>query len=289
MKVSTGEKIFRVVNTIFLTLVAAVSLFPILNIVARSLSSIGGLASGRVFIWPIGFHWDGWLYILKRTNFIPSLKNSVFITAIGTATAIVITTLTAYALSKPHLKGRRLIIFLYVFFMIFDIGIVPNFFQIKQFGLFNTRWALILPTLINPYYLFVLKTSLEQMPDSLEEAARIDGATHTQVLWHVVIPVSTASIATIVVFFSVNYWNKYFDALMYITDSTKKPITLFLYELIKLSNLTEGTGEIELAATISPEIMDASAVVLTVLPILAVYPLMQRYFVKGVMVGSIKG
>jgi len=289
MKISKGEKIFRVINTVFLLTIAAVSVFPILNILARSLSSTGGIASGKVYITPIGFHWGGWLFILKRTNFLNSFYNSVFITIIGTVIAIIITTLTAYALSKPYLKGRKFFIFLYIFFMVFDIGIVPNFFQIKAFGLFNSIWSLILPGLINPYYLFVLKTSLEQMPESLEEAAKIDGASYTRILVDIVVPVSKASIATIVVFFSVNYWNKYFDALMYITDSSKKPITLFLFELIKLSNDTEGLGDISLAATISPEIMDASAVVLTVIPILLVYPLMQRYFTKGVMVGSIKG
>jgi len=137
--------------------------------------------------------------------------------------------------------------------------------------------------------MFVLKTSFEKMPDELEEAARIDGASTTRILFSIVIPVMKASIATMVVFFSVNYWNKYFDALMYITKDRLKPVTLFLYELIKNFQQPSGLGEVELAATVSPEIMQASAVVLTILPILAVYPFMQKYFVKGIMVGSVKG
>jgi putative aldouronate transport system permease protein len=289
MKATLRENAFRAVNTGFLLAIAALCLFPILNILAQSLSSVGAVAGGKVWLWPVGFNPEGWKYILLRTSFLNALKNSLFLTTAGTLIAIFTTTLTAYSLSKRHLKGRKFFAYLYVFFMIFSAGIVPHYFQIKSYGLINTLWALILPSVINPYYMFVLKTSLEHMPEGLEEAAKMDGASQTRILLSVVLPLSMASIATIVVFFSVNYWNKYFDALLYITKSELKPVTLFLYELIKQSSMPEGLGEVELAATVSPEIMRASAVILTILPILAVYPFMQRHFVKGVMVGSVKG
>jgi len=142
---------------------------------------------------------------------------------------------------------------------------------------------------VSPYNTFVLKSNFESVPDSLEEAARIDGASFTRILSSVIIPVSKAGIATIVIFTAVSYWNRYFDALMYITKQRLKPAALLLYEFIKLSTMEEGMGEPELAALVSPDIKNASIVVLTVIPILAIYPFMQRYFVKGVMVGSVKG
>ena len=149
--------------------------------------------------------------------------------------------------------------------------------------------ALNLPCQISPYYTFVLKSSFEAIPDDLEEAARIDGASYWQILWHVILPVSKAYLATIVIFTAVAFWNRYFNALLYITDQDLKPSALFLYEFIKLGAVEDGLGEVDLIAKVSPDIKNASAVMLTVLPILAIYPFMQRYFVKGAMAGSIKG
>jgi len=289
VKTTWDEKIFNAVVYIVSITFALICLLPIMNIFARSMSGLTAVAAGKVWIWPVNFSLAGWKYILERSTFLTALKNSIFITAFGTCAGVFITVLTAYALSKRHLKGRTFFAFLYVFLMIFDPGILPKYFQIKSYNLLNNTWSLILPHFIKPYYMFVLKTSFEKMPDELEEAARIDGASTTRILFSIVIPVMKASIATMVVFFSVNYWNKYFDALMYITKDRLKPVTLFLYELIKNFQQPSGLGEVELAATVSPEIMQASAVVLTILPILAVYPFMQKYFVKGIMVGSVKG
>jgi putative aldouronate transport system permease protein len=289
LKLSRGEKIFQVLNYVLVIICALVCLLPIMNIFARSLSGISAVAGGKVWIWPVDFNIGGWKYIIYRTNFLTALKNSFFITIVGTTIAVVTTILTAYTLSKPHVKGRTFVAYLYVTFMIFNAGIVPNYFLLKSYGLLNTIWVLILPAVVNPFYMFVLKTSFENIPASLEEAAKIDGASNTRTLISVVVPVSQAAIATIIVFYSVNFWNRYADALMYITKDNLKPVTLFLYEMIKKSASAEGLGEVELAATVSPDIMTASAVVLTVMPILFVYPFMQKYFVKGVMVGSVKG
>jgi putative aldouronate transport system permease protein len=289
MKKSRGEIIFNVVNNLFMLLVGCMAIFPVINILARSLSSIEMVAGGEVYLFPKGFNLRGWKYVLNQTNFLVCLRNSVIITSCGTVLGLAITTLTAYALSHKELVGRHLIIGLYVFFMIFSAGIVPDYFQIKEYGLLNTYGALIFPCLLNPYYMFVLKSNFEHIPSSLEEAARIDGASWTQTFWTVILPVAKAAEATIVVFISVSYWNRYFDALMYITRGDRKPITLFLYEFIKLAQPGEGLGDLDLMATVSPDIMHASAVILTVLPIVAVYPFLQRYFVKGMLVGSVKG
>ena len=289
MKLSRGEKIYVFLMNVFMVVFSLICLLPVLNVFARSLSSVTAVAGGKVWFWPVQFSTAGWMYVIKYTSFLKSMGNSVINTLAGTGIALVITILTAYALSRPYLKGRKAVIYLYVFMMVFSAGTLPTYFQIKEYGLLNTRWALILPMLISPYNTFVLKSSFENIPDSLEEAARIDGACFTRILWSIVIPVSKAAIATIIIFTAVGYWNRYFDALLYITKQKLKPAALLLYEIIKLSEVEAGQGDVELAVAVSPEIKNASIVVLTVLPILAVYPFMQRYFVKGVMVGSVKG
>lgn len=289
MKLSRGEKIYVFIMNVVMVVFALICLLPVLNVFARSLSSVTAVAGGKVWFWPVQFSTAGWRYVIKYTSFLKAMGNSVINTLCGTGIALVITILTAYSLSRPYLKGRKVVIYLYVFMMVFSAGTLPTYFQIKEYGLLNTRWALILPMLISPYNTFVLKSSFENIPDSLEEAARIDGACFTRILWSIVIPVSKAAIATIIIFTAVGYWNRYFDALLYITKQKLKPAALLLYEIIKLSEVEAGQGDIELAVSVSPEIKNASIVVLTVLPILAVYPFMQRYFVKGVMVGSVKG
>ncbi len=289
MKLSRGEKIYVALLHVIMILAGLICLLPVLNVFARALSSVPAVAGGKVWFWPVEFNPEGWKYVLQRTSFLNSMGNSVIITLLGTVLSVFVTILTAYSLSRPYLKGRKVVIYLYVFMMIFNAGILPNYFQIKGYGLLNTRWALILPMVVSPYNTFVLKSNYASEPDSLEEAARIDGASFTRILSSVIIPVSKAGIATIVIFTAVSYWNRYFDALMYITKQRLKPAALLLYEFIKLSTMEEGMGEPELAALVSPDIKNASIVVLTVIPILAIYPFMQRYFVKGVMVGSVKG
>jgi putative aldouronate transport system permease protein len=289
VKLSRRENAFEIINVAILVICAVVSILPVFNVIAQSLSGISAVASRKVWFWPISFNFEGWRFVLYRTNYLNALKNSLIITSVGTIGAVVVTTLTAYTLSKPFIKGRSFFIYTYVFFLFFNVGIVPLYFQISSYNMLNTLWALILPTMVNPFYMFVLKKGLESMPESLEEAAKIDGASNFRILCTIVVPVQKASIATIIVFYSVNYWNKYFDALLYITRRSLQPVPLFLFELVKEFKMSEGLGEVDLAARVSPEIMQASAVVLTVLPILAAYPLMQKYFVKGVAIGAVKG
>lgn len=289
MKLSTGEKVYVSILHALLIVAALACLLPVLNVFASSLSSVPAVAGGKVWFWPVEFNSAGWKYVLERTSFLRSLGNSVINAGTGTVIAVLVTILTAFTLSRPAFKGRKAVIYLYVFMMIFNAGILPNYFQIKGYGLINTRWALILPAIISPYYTFVLKSGFESVPDSLIEAARMDGASYSRVLFSIVLPVSKASIATIVIFTAVAYWNRYFDALLYISKAQLKPAAMLMYEIVKLSAMEEGMGEVELAATVSPDIRNASIVVMTVLPILAIYPFMQRYFVKGVMVGSVKG
>lgn len=234
MKKTPSEKIFVGFCYAVMILSGLACLLPVLNMFAQSLSSVPAVTGGKVLFWPVDFNPEGWKYVIQRTSFFGSMKNTVINTAIGTTISVCITILTAYSISRPYFKGRTLLTYLYVFVMIFNAGTLPHYFQIKQYGLLNTRWALILPHLMSSYYVFVLKKNFEAIPDSLEEAARIDGASFTRILFSVIIPVSKAGIATIIVFTAVAYWNRYFDALLYITKQQQKPASLLLYEIIKL-------------------------------------------------------
>lgn len=288
MKLSRGEKVW--VSCMYVLAIACglICLLPVLNLFAKSLSSAKAVASNRVHFWPVEFNTLGWQYIWVYTSYLRCLGNSLINTIAGTSISLGITILTAYSLAHPELKGRKIFIYLYVFSMVFTAGTLPVYFQINSYNLINSRWSLILPHLVSPYYTFVLKSGFESVPDSLEEAARIDGASYTRTLTSIILPVSKASIATIVIFTAVAYWNRYFDALLYITKQPLKPLSLLLYEVIKLSKMEETNDEIY-GQGLSQTIKDASMVIMTILPILAIYPFMQRYFVKGVMVGSVKG
>ena len=288
MKLSRGEKVYVVCLNILAVICGLICLLPVLNLFAKSLSSVKAVASNQVMFWPVEFNAQGWRYIWVYTSYTRSLLNSAINTLAGTGISLVITILTAYSIAHPELKGRKIIIYLYVFSMVFSAGTLPVYFQINSYNLLNTRWALILPHLVSPYYTFVLKSGFEAVPDSLEEAARIDGASYTRTLTSIILPVTKASIATIVIFTAVAYWNRYFDALLYITKQPLKPLSLLLYEVIKLSKMEETNDEIY-GQKLSETIKNASMVVMTMIPILAIYPFMQRYFVKGVMVGSVKG
>ncbi|MBO4837282.1 MAG: carbohydrate ABC transporter permease [Clostridia bacterium] len=288
MKLSRGEKVYVVVMNVLAVICGLICLLPVLNLASKSLSSVKAVSGNSVLFWPVEFTTVGWQYIWVYTSYTRSLMNSVINTLCGTLLSLGITILTAYALAHPELKGRKVIIYLYVVSMVFSAGTLPMYFQLNSYNLLNTRWSLILPHLVSPYYTFVLKSGFESVPDSLEEAARIDGASYTRTLTSIVLPVSKASIATIVIFTAVAYWNRYFDALIYITKQPLKPLSLLLYEVIKLAKMEDTNDEIY-GQALSQIIKDASMVIMTILPILLIYPFMQRYFVKGVMVGSVKG
>ena len=288
MKLSRGDKVYVIVLNILAVASGLICLLPVLNLTAKSLSSVKAVVSGAVHLWPVEFNTAGWHYIWVYTSYLRCLGNSAINTIAGTLISLAITILTAYSLAHPELKGRKAIIYLYVFSMVFSAGTLPMYFQINSYGLINSRWSLILPHLVSPYYTFVLKSGFEAVPDSLEEAARIDGASYSRTLVSIILPVTKASIATIVIFTAVAYWNRYFDALLYITKQPLKPLSLLLYEVIKLSKMEDTNDEIY-GQKLSQTIKDASMVVMTIIPILAIYPFMQRYFVKGVMVGSVKG
>lgn len=285
---SKGEKIFNIINLIILSIFALITLLPFMHVVAKSMSEEGAVVSGTVKLIPIGFQLETYKYVLFETSFFNSFKVSSLVTVIGTISAILITAMTAYPLSNMRLKGRKLLIYFFIFTMIFNGGLVPNYLLFRYLGLINTIWAMIFPLFLNIFYVLIVKSFYENIPVSLQEAARIDGASNLLIFFKIILPIAKPILATLTVFYSVRYWNDYFHALIYITDPKLKPLQLHLLEIFRQSEDPLSSG-VDALINLSPEIVRATTVVVSTVPILLVYPFMQKHFVKGITIGSVKG
>ncbi|MBO1330935.1 carbohydrate ABC transporter permease [Streptomyces sp. VRA16 Mangrove soil] len=286
---SRGYRAFQGVNGIVLTLVVAVTLYPFVNIIARSFSGERQIRAGQVTLWPEGFNLTTYKIVFKDDMFWRNYGNTVLYTVVSTAVAMVLTTCYAYVLSKKHLRGRTGLIGVAVFTMFFTGGLIPNYVLITSLGLKNSIWAIALPNAISVFNLLVMKAFFESMPSDLEEAAQIDGLSTYGILLKVVLPLSKAVVATMVLFYSVSFWNSWFSAFLYLDDAEKMPVTVYLRNLILGSTGGANAGaNTDQLSQVGANIQ-AVAILLTALPILCVYPFVQRYFVKGVMLGAVKG
>lgn len=284
-----GYKVFRVVNVTVLILVMITMLYPFLMIVAQSFSSDTAIRSGHVSIFPVGFNLTTYRLVMGDATFWTDYRNTVVYTAVATLIAIVLTTCYAYVISKKHLRGRGVMIGIAVFTMFFNGGLIPNYILITSIGFRNTIWAIVLPNAISVFNLLVMKSFFENLPLELMEAAQIDGLNTYGILWYIVLPLSKAVLATMVLFYAVSFWNSWFSAFLYMDKSELFPVTVYLRNLIagasSASSSGAGTSDV---AQVSANIQSVT-MVLTVLPILCIYPFVQRYFVSGVMLGSVKG
>ncbi len=284
-----GYKVFRVVNVTVLILVMITMLYPFLMIVAQSFSSDTAIRSGHVSIFPVGFNLTTYRLVMGDATFWTDYRNTVVYTAVATLIAIVLTTCYAYVISKKHLRGRGVMIGIAVFTMFFNGGLIPNYILITSIGFRNTIWAIVLPNAISVFNLLVMKSFFENLPLELMEAAQIDGLNTYGILWYIVLPLSKAVLATMVLFYAVSFWNSWFSAFLYMDKSELFPVTVYLRNLIAgaSSASSSGAGATDVAQ-VSANIQSVT-MVLTVLPILCIYPFVQRYFVSGVMLGSVKG
>ena len=282
---------------LFLILFALTTLLPFLNLVAKGFSGESAVISGRVLFWPLDPTLKTYNYVLQGNTFFNAFKVSVLITLVGSVSAVIVTAMTAYPLSRSDFRGRKGFLYLWVFIMLFNGGMVPNYMLYRVLGLMDTMWCLMLPGLVSVYNMLLIKNYFETLPDSLEEAARIDGASNMRVLFQIVLPISLPMLATITLFYAVSYWNDYFTARMYISSIDKRPLQLYLYDLINnaLQIMNQGadgnTGALSAddVMNLTPESVRAAAITLSTLPILLVYPQLQKYFVSGIVVGSVKG
>jgi len=289
-KPTKGYRIFQVFNAIILTGVVVVTLYPFLNIVARSLSDEAYIIAGRVNLIPQGFNLTSYKLVMKDPMFWINYRNTLVYTVVATAIALVMTTCYAYVLSKKHLKGRAFLVGIAVFTMFFNGGLIPNYVLISGLGLKNTLWAIVLPNAISVFNLLVMKAFFESLPTELEEAAQVDGLSTYGILLRIVIPLSKAVIATMVLFYAVSFWNSWFSAFLYMDRLDLFPVTVYLRNLIAGAT---GAGSVSMLG--DPDSVQAAVtvqsvtIVLTTVPILLVYPFVQRYFVTGVMIGAVKG
>lgn len=284
-----GYRVFQVVNGLILTAVVVATLYPIINIVARSFSSDGYIRSGKVNLLPRGFNVTTYKAVMTNSMFWIDYRNTVVYTVVATVVAMVLTTCYAYVLSKRDLRGRGVLVGVAVFTMFFSGGLIPNYVLVTTLGLKNSLWAIALPNAISVFNLLVMKAFFEGLPTELEEAAAIDGLSTYGILWRVVLPLSKAVLATMVLFYAVAFWNSWFTAFLYMDHSDLMPVTVYLRNLIYGSTNATSVGVTEADATAIGANIQAVTIVLTTLPILVVYPFVQRYFVSGVTLGAVKG
>ncbi|WP_068775709.1 carbohydrate ABC transporter permease [Paenibacillus sp. FJAT-26967] len=284
------EQLFHFVNYMVFILIGLTTLLPFVNLISKSLSSESAVISGQVNLFPVGFQLETYAYVLKNEMFLNSFKISIILTIVGTFLSLFLTTITAYPLSKPRLRGRKWLLLIFIFTMLFSGGLIPMYLLMQNLNLINTLPVLFLPALVNVYNMLIIKNYFEGLPESLEESAKIDGASNLRILFYVILPLSLPVLATIALFFAVYFWNDYFAAMIYITNPSLKPMQLFLKELlVSSSGEFLKQGNVDAAMNTTPQSIQAASILLATLPILVVYPFLQKYFVKGVLVGSVKG
>lgn len=288
IKETPGDKVFNVLNYTLLTIIALACFLPFVNIIASSFASPAEVIAKPFIIFPETFSLDAYRYVLSTPTIFRSLFVTIFITLVGTVLSMVLTSMMAYGLSRPYLPGRRFINFAVVFTMLFSGGMIPTFLVVNSLGLIDTLWAMILPIAVNAFNMIIMRNFFQALPMSLEESARIDGAGDFLIFRKIMLPLAKPSIATISLFYAVAYWNTYMNAILYVNDSTKWPIQILLRQIVIVSSGLQSEG---MALDIVPPAQSVKMAVITVatLPMLMVYPFVQKYFVKGALVGSVKG
>ena len=291
MKKSLDDIIFDTLTYIILAIISLVMLYPFMNVLAVSLSDYEGYLTNPMMIFPVNFTLSAIKEVFANDLIISSYGNTIFVTLTGVVIDLFLIIITAYPLSKQGFRGKQFFMWIIIFTMLFNGGLIPNFYLIKSLRLFDTHWAIILPRLMSAFNIILLKNFFENMPTELEESAKIDGATEIQILWKIILPLSKTILATLSLFIAVSFWNCFFEAIMYIRETKLWTLQLVLREIIISSNteVLQATGNLaERGVTTSTSLKYATLIV-AIVPIISIYPFLQRYFVKGVMVGAVKG
>jgi putative aldouronate transport system permease protein len=280
------DRLFNAVNYLFLCLFVLVVIFPLLYVVSVSLTPYSEvLRNGGFVVIPRQITFDSYIAFLKNSLIPRAYGVTVFITVVGTALNLVLTALMAYPLSKSYLPGRTVLLFMVAFTLLFNGGVVPTYLIVKATGLVNSVWAMIIPSIVWSFNLLIMKTFFENLPKELDEAARIDGAGELTILIKIIMPLSMPVIATVGLFYAVGHWNEFFQAIMYIHTSEKYPVQVILRNILASTMMPPLDAEDVLPS----ESMQMAAVVLSALPIIVVYPFVQKYFTQGMLLGSVKG
>ena len=288
-----GDKIFYILITLILTIFFLMVLYPCIFVIAASFSSSSAVMAGKVYLWPVNFSLEGYKIVFRTKDVWIGFANSVFYTVVGTAINIAMTMLCAYALSRKDLPGRNGLMLFFTFTMFFSGGMIPHYILVKSLGILNTRWSLLLPGALSVYNMIMARTYLQaNIPQELLEASQMDGCSDVRYMIQVVLPLSKAIIAVLVLFYGVAHWNQYFNAMIYLQSEELYPLTVFLREILQANTVDPSSvQDPELQAKLAElaNVMKYSLIVVTMIPILIIYPFVQKYFVKGVMIGSVKG
>jgi putative aldouronate transport system permease protein len=278
--------VYLTIVYILLIFILCAEAFPILYIIMMSFASKQEIVTRGFFLIPKQWSLNAYAYLIDNPNFMQAFRSSVTITTVGTVFSMTMTTLMAYGLSKPWLKGRSALNFMVLFTMLFSGGIIPLYLLVMNMNLLNSYWSLFLTGAIIPFNLIVIRSFFQGFPAEVEESARIDGCSEFGLLWRIVLPLSLPVIATFSLFYAVDYWNTYFNAILYLSDGSKLPLQVFLRQMM---NISDGSQEVtESGIEFSPAVRMA-AVIFTAVPLLIVYPFLQKYFNQGALLGSVKG
>lgn len=287
---SSDEKFISGFSYLVMGILSLVAILPCLHVISKALSNGPDVAAGNIYFWPVGLQLETVSYVLFQTAFFTALKNSLIVTGLGTLISLLTTITTAYPLSKPGFKGRRVISLLYVVSMVFFGGTIPAYMVVRSLGLIDTYAACILPFAIVQFNMFIMKNYFEGLPESVEESARIDGAGDLRTLVSIVCPMSKPVIATVGLLYAITYWNNYFHAMMYTRSTHMNTLQVYLYNIINNSqDFVQNLASDNYMANLTSEGMVAAAVTLSLIPIVAIYPFVARFMVQGITIGSVKG
>ncbi|MGO4729069.1 carbohydrate ABC transporter permease [Paenibacillus sp. 2KB_22] len=284
---TTGYRVFSYFNYAFMILAGLACFLPLLHLLAQSLSSKAAISGNMVSFWPVGFNVDAYVKTFNNSNFNGAMLTSITRTVLGTSISMFILTCAGYALSKEF-RGRNVLMWFFIFTMLFSGGLIPSYILITALGLKDTIWALVLPGAFGAYNLILLVNFFKTIPKALEEAAFIDGASFFVILSKIYLPLSLPGIATVSLFIMVGHWNSWFDGILYMSDASKYPLASFLQTVVVQSNMQNMAMSQSEVAAMSEQSIKAAQIFVSTLPIILVYPFLQRYFVKGIVLGAVK-
>ncbi len=281
---------FRICNGIILSIIAALMLYPFLYVLFASVSDPNALIRHRgLLLAPKGFNLGAYKLVFKNPNILNGYLNTILYVVLGTTINIIMTVLSAYVLSRKDFLFRKPLMFLAIITMYFSGGMIPLYLQVMRLKMLNTIWAIVLPTAMSTYNLIIMRTAFENIPSSLEESAMLDGASDWVVLFKIVIPLAMPTIAVMILFYSVNIWNSWFNAMIYLQDRSKYPLQLILREILIANDTSSMTAGIAGDVVPLAESVKYATIAVATIPVLCIYPFLQKYFVKGVLIGAVKG
>jgi putative aldouronate transport system permease protein len=291
MHLSRGEQLFRFCIYVVLGAAGFTCVFPILHLGAMSISGYDAIASGKVMLWPVDFSLDNFTALFTGTRVIQSFINNVIITVVGVLLSMIFTILGAYPLSRKYCLGRRSFTLMIVFTMLFQGGLIPTFLLVRSLGLIDSYWAIWMLSLVSAFNLLIMRTFFQNVPEEIFESARMDGCGEWRMLLRMALPLSISVMATLTLFYAIHYWNAFMQVLIYINSSSKVNLTVMIQQMIRNQQLMYelGASGVDVSVPLTPEGIRAAGIIVLIVPMVLIYLAAQKYFVKGIMLGSVKG